>query len=212
MLTSLVLAFAFVGLDKLQPIDEAPQDKQFLEFRTNMIAAIKKKNYAFVNSRIDKKIRWSFGGGEGRDSLLQQWTEESSIETFYDELLQVLILGGQFGENEEEGTKSFAAPYSFSAWPDEFDVFEYVVAVRNSVPVYAKPDAKSGQIGTLSYDIVKVSFANDYVDGWHEIELPSESGKTGWVERGPVRSPISYRAIFEKKRGSWYMTVFIAGD
>ena len=66
MLTSLVLAFAFVGLDKLQPIDEAPQDKQFLEFRTNMIAAIKKKNYAFVNSRIDKKIRWSFGGLSAR--------------------------------------------------------------------------------------------------------------------------------------------------
>ena len=212
MLISLVLAVAVAGPDKLLPIDEAPQDKQFLEFRTNMIAAIKKKNYSYVNGRIDANVHWSFGGGEGRDSLLQLWKEESSIETFYDELLQVLILGGQFGENEEEGTKSFAAPYSFSAWPEEFDAFEYVVAVRKSVPVYAKPDAKSAQIETLNYDIVKVSFASDYVDGWHKIELPSESGKTGWVERGPVRSPISYRAIFDKKKGSWYMTVFIAGD
>ncbi|MCH7905194.1 MAG: SH3 domain-containing protein [Armatimonadetes bacterium] len=212
MVSCLVLAFAVVGLDKLQPIDEAPQDKQFLEFRTNMIAAIKKKNYSYVNSRIDEDVHWSFGGGEGRDSLLQRWKEESSIETFYDELLQVLKLGGQFGEYGEPGTKSFTAPYSFSAWPDEFDAYEYVVAVNKGVLVYAKPDTKSGQVGTLSYDIVKVSFANDYVDGWHEIELPNESGKTGWVERGPVRSPISYRAIFEKKRGSWYMVMFIAGD
>jgi hypothetical protein len=37
-------------------------------------------------------------------------------------------------------------------------------------------------------------------------------GKTGYVTSRLVRSPIDYRAMFNKIGGRWQMTFFAAGD
>jgi hypothetical protein len=37
-------------------------------------------------------------------------------------------------------------------------------------------------------------------------------GKKGFVKAEFVRSPIDYRAIFEKKGRNWKLTAFVAGD
>ncbi len=37
-------------------------------------------------------------------------------------------------------------------------------------------------------------------------------GKKGYVSVKFVRSPIDYRACFEKKNGKWKMNTFVAGD
>jgi hypothetical protein len=37
-------------------------------------------------------------------------------------------------------------------------------------------------------------------------------GNKGFVLARDVRSPIDYRAYFEKHKGKWQMTVFVAGD
>ena len=45
---------------------------------------------------------------------------------------------------------------------------------------------------------------------WQRIALPG--GGTGYVTAPEFRSPIDYRARFEKRDGRWRMIVFIAGD
>ena len=44
------------------------------------------------------------------------------------------------------------------------------------------------------------------------IEVKDAKGKRGFVRQLDVRSPIDYRAFFEKKHGKWLMTAFLAGD
>ena len=55
--------------------------------------------------------------------------------------------------------------------------------------------------------------SNDKKDGeylWLKVE--TLGGKKGFVNAKFVRSPIDYRAIFEKKSRSWKMTAFVSGD
>ena len=210
MLTGLVLAVAIVGLDKLQPIDEGPQDKQFAEFRANMIAAIKKKNYTYVQSRIADDIEWNFGEGGGKKEMMEEWAFLETTAAFYKELLEVLELGGKF--QQYDGTRYFVAPYVFSAWPDAYDPFEFLAATRKDVPVFAQASADSQKIGSLKYEIVARDRADEYQDGWYRISYAGGPNDRGWVQDGAVRNPIDYRAFFQKRHGSWYMVTFIAGD
>ena len=80
-----------------------------------------------------------------------------------------------------------------------------------------KPTAGAVVITTLSYNVVKVDYENsvklknsDTEYDWLKVE--TLGGKKGYVKADYVRSPIDYRAVFEKKRGVWKMTAFIAGD
>ena len=71
------------------------------------------------------------------------------------------------------------------------------------------------QIKTLSFDIVKVVVDTPNENSavkrqWLTIELGD--GQKGFIAKEYIRSPIDYRAIFEKKNGKWLMTAFIAGD
>ncbi len=45
---------------------------------------------------------------------------------------------------------------------------------------------------------------------WLKVEILG--GKKGFVNAKYVRSPIDYRAIFDKNNGKWKMTAFVAGD
>ena len=62
--------------------------------------------------------------------------------------------------------------------------------------------------------MITKSFVRDGKDDrifiWYKIE--TLGGKKGFVSAEFVRSPIDYRACFEKKNGKWKMTAFVAGD
>ena len=45
---------------------------------------------------------------------------------------------------------------------------------------------------------------------WTRIKL--RDGRTGYISSRYVRSPIDYRAVFNKMDGRWRMTAFVAGD
>jgi hypothetical protein len=56
-----------------------------------------------------------------------------------------------------------------------------------------------------------VRLASDRPPGdWLSVHLAD--GSTGYIDERYVRSPISYRAYFERMDGRWVLTMFIAGD
>jgi hypothetical protein len=61
----------------------------------------------------------------------------------------------------------------------------------------------------VSYQTVRL------VRGWPPgdwLNVRLADGSTGYINVKYVRSPIGYRAIFERTDGRWVMTYFIAGD
>jgi hypothetical protein len=215
-IAALVLVHAFLagvlsGQERyLKPVDEAGLDKSFLAFRTKVIAAAERRDAKYIVSILDRSITTDFGGSSGIARFKNAWKLGSKSTKFWEEFLFVIRNGGTFDPESGRRTERFVAPYSFSAFPPDLDAFEHAVIMGNGVSLRQEPRSNSKVIGILSYNLVKTSGSKGNETDWRMVE--TLGGKKGWVKAEYVRSPIDYRAVFEKKRGVWKMTVFVAGD
>jgi len=213
----LILVFAATAFAQekfVKPVDSAAQDASFLAFRTKLIAAAEKKDANAIFAIVDPKIKNGFGGNDGIAAFKREWKLTAKNSKFWAEFLAVLKNGGGF--SKEGGNKLFVAPYTFSDWPDDVDGFEYHVIFGNNVNLREQPSMTAPVLTKLSYNVIKIepetlpkSGKSEYPEWWQVTTL---GGLNGFVKREFVRSHIDYRAGFEKKRGVWKMTFFLAGD
>ena len=117
----------------------------------------------------------------------------------------VLALGGSFDRNGH-----FIAPYVFSRWPEKIDSFENVAIVGANVRIRAAPRHDATSIGSFSFAVLPLLEDQKGHEGWTAVRIAK--GKTGYVLSQYVRSPVDYRAIFERLDGRWQLTAFVAGD
>lgn len=175
---------------RLCPVDEGPRDPSFAAYRQRLIAALEAKNEAEIRPLVDEHVRTSFGeGGGGRD--LDR-----------NEVLTAVRMGGSFREG------SFWAPYVYSAWPESVDAFTHAAAIRAGVPVRSEASDGAPVLRTIDWAIVEL--VDNKGDGWRHVR--TADGAVGWVKAADLRSPIGYRAGFNKIGGEWRMTAFVAGD
>lgn len=217
LLFLIVLAGVGLGQERyVRPVDEASQDASFLAFRTKLIDAAERKDAAYILSILDPKINLSFGGHAGIADFKRMWKINSRNSEFWDEFLPVIKNGGTWWKDKSVG-KIFYAPYSFDSFPQDLDSFMHEVIFGSNVNLREGPSADSRVTAQLSYNVVTVETDPDSEAGkirenrgWSKVK--TLGGLEGWVKNELVRSPIDYRAGFEKKRGVWKMVAFIAGD
>ncbi|MBX3292224.1 MAG: SH3 domain-containing protein [Acidobacteria bacterium] len=203
----------------IRPVDEASKDASFLAFRNRLITAVDKKDARYIYSIVDPRIQLSFGGDAGLATFKRVWKLERANSEFWKEFGLVIRNGGRF-INEPNAPKQFAAPYTYSAWPDDLDSFEHLSIFGFDVNLRERPSTDSRVLGQLSYNVVRVDTSKSVTRKaggrelggftWYYVE--TLGGKKGYVSADYVRSPIDLRAGFERKRGAWRMTYFIAGD
>ena len=203
-----------VGQERfLKPVDEAGEDASFLAFRTKLIAAAEKKDSRYILSMVDPKIRNGFGDRNGIAWFKRDWKLDRHDSEFWSKFLWVIRNGGSFTGEGDKRKNSFAAPYIYSKWPEDLDAFEYFAVTGTDVNLRKAPKSDSEIAGKLSYNLVKIE-SDLGTDGktpeWRK--LTTLGGLSGYVHRDYVRSSVDYRAGFEKKRGRWVMTFFLAGD
>lgn len=188
-------------------VDEGTKDKSFQTFRSSLLAALEKSNRDWIDSRIDSKIRYSFGANEGKKGMVEDWRNRpEGIDGFYTELAAVVKQGGGFRAG------SFWAPYVYAFWPEDIDPFEHGAIIGDKIPVYNNTIGEQRMVGTLSWEIVKLLPDEHPVPenkGWQLVEY---HGRPAWVKSDKVHSSVGYRACFTKVKGSWMLTAFIAGD
>lgn len=102
-------------------------------------------------------------------------------------------------------------------FPEDVDGFEHQIVFGNNVNLRAEPNTKAQTVAQLSYNIIKVDYDNSVADTTKEgeylwLKIETLGGKKGFVNAQFVRSPIDYRACFEKRGGKWKMSFFLAGD
>lgn len=194
---------------KLYPVDDGQKDASFNSFRERLLKAARERDQKYLLSVIDPKIKWGFGGDDGVAGFRRHWKLDGDDSELWNELTNVLSLGGTFSTNE--GRREFWAPYTFSRFPDDLDAFEYAAITGKDVRVRAEPNRDAPVVANLSYDLVKAQFPEEGGPGeWAKVTIPG--GKPGYVAKNFVRSPVDYRACFRSVKGKWLMTVFIAGD
>ncbi len=194
------------------PVDEGKRDASFLSFRQKLSEAVKKRNRKFLLGILDRNIKNSFGGDGGIKEFKEKWKIDSPKSEFWNEMLSVITNGGVFFSED-----TFIAPYSFKRFPKDLDAFEYQAIFGRNVNLRSKPESSSKLISQLSYNIVKVDYEKSVKDKTDEekylwLKVETLGGKKGFVNAKYARSPIDYRAIFDKNNGRWKMTAFVAGD
>lgn len=207
----------------IKPVDEAAKDPSLVEFRDKLIDAAERKDTKYVISVMDPKIHLSFGGHEGIADFKQMWQPDTKGSLFWNELLAVLKNGGAFGEDTDEGNKTFYAPYTFTSFPDypEMDIFRDGAIIGKDVNLRDKPSLNAKVIGSLSYNVVMIDHQGSVMKKktpgiemdtyeWYKIE--TLGGKKGFVHADYVRGHVDYRIGLEKQNGKWKITMFIAGD
>jgi hypothetical protein len=196
---------------KLFPVDEGPRDRSFVPFRRRLMAAARRHDRRFIYSIVARDIEFTFGEGEGITDFKRMWDEQPAGE-LERELIAVLSLGGAW---HKKG--NFCAPYIWARLPDDLgeDGGESAVILARNIRMRARPSIAAPTVAVLSYDIVRMDRARSVPPNgdhptWAWIITPT--GRNGYVAGHYIRSAVDYRACFEKRRGQWRMTIFIAGD
>jgi hypothetical protein len=195
---------------KLYPVDEASRDASLFILRARLLEAVQQRDSAFILSNLALDIFNSFGGNAGLAGFEEAWKPGQPNSKLWPTLATVLALGGSF-QNEN----TFAAPYTYSRFPDQLDAFGHGVIVGENVRVRQMATADSPVVASLSFDVVEVTEWETKSSGggkqsWVKVKLAS--GQQGYIASAYVRSPLDYRIVFEKRQGRWLITTLVAGD
>jgi hypothetical protein len=195
---------AFAQLS-LRPVDQAASQPEFFTFRAHLQAAIAGRDASAVLAVVHERIKNSFGGDGGVEEFKQKWKLGERDSALWKELGTVLALGGSF---DRDGR--FIAPYVFSRWPEKANSFDNVAIIGTNVRVREAPRNDSTVVGSLNFAVMPLLKEQSGHEGWTAIR--QRNGKTGYVLSQYARSPIGYRAIFERIDNRWQLTAFVAGD
>lgn len=187
---------------RVEPFDEANLKPSFLAFRTELITAVARRDIDFVVEQATEDIFLSFGSVAGRTEFRSMLT--SGGDAYWNELEEVLRLGGAFAS-----ASVFEAPYTWAAdLPDDLDPFFAGFIIGEEVVLRDRPNRLGAVLALLDYEVVTLLGGGE---GDYEA-VRTAAGVDGYVHHDYVRSPIDYRAIFERRDGRWLIAVFIAGD
>lgn len=189
----------------LAPVDEAVRDADFFAFRARLQAALARRDVSALRSAVHPHVRNGFGGDDGAAAFMRRWQPQRRDSRLWETLAAALALGGSF-----TGPDGFAAPYVYSAWPQDIDAFGHVALLGPGVPVHAAPAAAAPVLAALDNAIVPLAVPLRPEAAWVAVRLPD--GRSGHVARARARSPVEYRALFNREGGRWRLTALVAGD
>jgi hypothetical protein len=196
----------------LLPRDDAAIDPSFRIFREKLIEAVERRDSQFLLAVVASDIRISFGDTNGKEAFVSYWKPDEATSKVWDALRTLLALGGKLTTSTQ-----FVAPYIYAVWPEDRDAFEYVAVVVPIAALRVEPNSDSAVVTPLNHAIVEM-LDTAGLKSQHEcadtdwLKVKTGSGDEGYVMCREVRSPVDYRAYFEKQGDKWMMTTFIAGD
>lgn len=212
----LIVTVAAVGAnaEKLFPVDEATRDATLVEFRRSLLEALEARNFALLRQALDPQIVSDLDGAAGTTAFERRWSPASPDSELWPTLRKILSMGGGFLRSEQ-GVQ-FCAPYVFTNFPEEYDIYGYGAITAKETALKQAPGMAAPSIGVLSYDIVKVNdwrsvFApGDASQSW--IKVSTLNGQEGYVPSTAIRSPTDYHACFTKTGRDWKITSLISGE
>lgn len=197
---------------RVLPRDEAAHDPGFQVFRDGLLEALHQRDRNYLVGILSPKIQSSFGGAGGIEEFLATWNLDHPQCRLWDELGRVLSMGGQF--KRESGTRSFYAPFTFTATlPEGFDPYETMIVTSPFLPLFAEPRSDAPRVAWLSRNILRVvRVPSQLIRVGDFTHVETSDGRRGFAPSVALRSPIDYRACFQQVEGRWMLTAFVSGD
>jgi hypothetical protein len=194
----LIFSGAPASAAKLVAVDEADDDLSAA--RAEIQRAVSARDLAALGGFLAEDVGCGFGGCVTREETIDALGFRDPDAAIWGDLEGVLASGGQYAEDG-----AFFAPYWFTAWPDDFDPFEFMLA-PGTVPLRGEPEGDP--VAELTDDIVKVvAYGPDVV----QVE-DSTTGAVGFVATADLVSPVGLRIRLEQTDAGWKIIDFISGD
>lgn len=195
---------------KVYPADETANDLSFMEFKLNLLKAIKAKDTDFILAMITPETKLSFGEDHGREGLERLWGLPSNKNSGFWNVMEHILKLGCVQTKGPNGVW-FYAPYTYTNFKGE-DSFSALIVTGHDVNLRQKPDPNSRILEKLDYDTVLIANPQKYsvYQSWPKVISPS--GRCGYVSRKYLISPVDYRAGFTKVNDQWKMLFFVNGD
>ena len=205
----LMLVPPTVSARTLKPADEAARDPQLAALIETLVRAADAKDFAPFELAISPNAIASFDGEPGPTGFRIAYAIDDPNSPFWADFKAAVSLGGAFmGEGE------FAAPYVYANMPEDLDSFAHIVAVGPKTSLYAKPQDGAKIVADVTHQILELldtdpEAATVPPPGWIRVRA---KGKQGFVKTIETRSPLDYRAVFQKTANRWWLGAFVAGD
>jgi hypothetical protein len=193
---------------RLPPTDACASNPSFVAFRSQLRAAIARRDAAFLLSIATPNIEYSFGDRPGRAGFGRAWgLGRPATSRIWHALGEALRLGCGRAPDGEYWAPSLALAQDAM---DEGEGPATLLAVGPAAVLRAAPSDTSRVVATLDWDVLTPRGEDDGQSVWLAANLGD--GRAGFVRRALVRSPADYRAVFARIGGRWRLTAFVAGD
>jgi hypothetical protein len=187
---------------RLPPVELCSAQPGFEEFRSRLNDVIARKDERALLTMLSDDVEVNFGGDRGPALFAANWKfDEAGESQVWTELEAAMKFGcSPTGD-------ALIAPSFVPRFPDQLDAFETII-VQPGAQLRAARGEAAKSLGRLDWHLAKVTEDGEAV--WLGIELLD--GRKGFVRREQTVNPLGYRAVFEKRRGNWMITAFVAGD
>lgn len=190
------------------PRDECTDQPGASEFLANLRRAVLARDAQTFAALAAEDIRLDFGGGSGRETLVERLGDENY--NLWEAAEEVLTLGCA-----ADGA-TLTMPWYF-AQDTRVDPFEGYIVTGENVPLHPgpEPDPLADAVTVLSWDVVTIAPGTDLRAEYLPVRYRDPQTATemaGYVARDKLRSVIDYRIGAARRNNQWRMTYFIAGD
>lgn len=199
---------------RLLPVDEAERDLSFVDFRQQLKTTVKNRDPEEFVKFVSQQVSGT-GGKRGMRNFVKFWKPEANDSELWPIMENILDLGGGFVRSEQGVT--FCAPYVFTNFPDDLDIYGHGAIIADKVPLKSAPTHTAPNVALLSYNLLKVEDWRSVVEkssnqmtSW--IKVSTMDGQKGYVNKKMVRSPTDYSAcfLFTPKTG-WKIISLVSG-
>ena len=199
---NLVAMLAADGPVRLYPIDDRQRSDEFRRYTVKLERAVIKRDVKELRKLVDKDVIAGPGQkDEGWAVFTRRWHPETADGAVWTVLTEVLDIGF-----EQMHPKIFVSPYYAWKFPHELDPRQYLVVIRDVVPVRETASRDAAVVATVSFEVVqRLGAPATGVFDW--VKIKTAAGKEGYVASQSVRSPVTPRAQFAFKDGSWKLVV-----
>jgi hypothetical protein len=212
LLVALAVPFAPAAAAKprtLAPVDQSAKDPQLAELIAVLVKACEEKDFRPFEAAISPDAIAGFDGSEGVAGFKAAYGIDDPATTFYADFKAAVTLGGAYLDET-----TYGAPYTYAAWPEDIDSFEFTAAVGDKTSLYAKPSDDSRVLADVTHQFLQVieeepDATGAAPEGWIHV---TANGRHGYVKRSETRSPLDFRAVFQKTANRWWLGAFVAGD
>lgn len=214
-IVGLLISFKLSGEElQLIPEDEAERDVSLMEFRQKVMEIIRGKDAEGLQYVLDDRVSTSSNKRSTKQKFNSIWKPEAIDSELWHTLDTILNMGGGFVRSER-GVK-FCAPYIFTNFPVELDIYGHGAVIQENVELKAAASRKSQTLTQLSYNVVKVEDWRSVVDAtggntrW--LKVRTLAGKEGYVDKRTIRSPSDYSVCFLNRPTEGWKIISLIGN